>query len=41
VEKRLKCKTCSNYLSHWGTTASGKKRWYYRICHTGRIFSRK
>jgi hypothetical protein len=41
VEKRLKCKACSTYLSSWGKAASGKKRWYCRSCGASRVFKKK
>lgn len=40
MKKRLKCKTCNNYLSPWRKTSSGKKRWYCSRCGKSRIFSK-
>lgn len=41
AEKRLRCKSCSTYLSPWGKTSSDKRRWYCRSCGTSRIFKQK
>lgn len=36
--KRPICSSCSNYLSHWGKTSSGKKRFRCRECGGTRIY---
>lgn len=34
AKKRLRCKTCKNYLQYWETSYEGKKRLYCRNCKT-------
>lgn len=36
--KRPICKSCSNYLSPWGKTALGKKRYRCKLCGVSRIY---
>lgn len=39
--RRLRCKSCSNYLVPWGKSATGKKRFRCRNCGISRIFTIK
>lgn len=38
VKKQLKCLSCNNFLSSWGKTTSGRKRYHCRTCKRGRTF---
>lgn len=39
--KRLRCTSCSTFLTTWGTTAAGTKRYYCRLCKRSRTFRKK
>src|SRR3989304_10065599 len=39
--RRLKCKSCSNFLVPWGTTQLGKKRFFCKSCGFSRTFRKK
>ena len=41
TKKRLKCKTCNNYLFLWGKTKNGKKRYFCKSCKTTRIYHKE
>ncbi len=38
---RLKCQSCSNYLTPWGTTNSGKKRFGCSNCRSTRVYRKR
>ena len=39
-QKRPRCKSCSNYLTPWGRTSAGKKRYACRNCGKSRIYKK-
>ena len=41
VEKRPRCLSCNKYLSPWGRTISGKKRYGCNYCHKTRRYQQK
>lgn len=41
VEKRPKCLSCNKFLSPWGKTSSGKKRYGCNYCHKTRKYQQK
>src|SRR6266700_469879 len=41
AEKRLRCISCNTFLSSWGKSAAGHKRYYCRVCKQSRTFFRK
>src|SRR3972149_7397803 len=41
AKKQLKCLSCNNFLSSWGKTMSGQKRYHCRTCKKGRTFLKK
>lgn len=38
AKKRLRCLSCNNFLSPWGKTTAGRKRYHCRNCKKGRTF---
>jgi hypothetical protein len=41
AEKHLRCISCNTFLSPWGKTNAGHKRYYCRTCKQSRTFFRK
>lgn len=38
AKKQLRCLSCNSFLSSWGKTTSGRKRYHCRNCKKGRTF---
>lgn len=38
AKKQLKCLSCNSFLSSWGKTTAGRKRYHCRNCKKGRTF---